>query len=165
MNSPAQNWVLGHFRRTFKLTDMMKSILEAEIPVTRRKILEFGAVFFIVLSVIVPVIVTWRNGWTWVAWVDWPLAAGIAMLVLCMVPGMMMAPVYKLWMRLALILGTIMTAVIVTIVFYLVITPIGLIRRLLRSKSDYKQTFDPKAESYWTDRTDRFDPSRMEKMY
>jgi hypothetical protein len=143
----------------------MKSLFDIDIPVTRRKIVEFGVVFFAVLAIIVPMFVFWRNDWTWVSWLDWSVAAGVAMIALCLGTGMMMAPVYKLWMRIALVLGTIMTAVIVTVVFFLVITPIGLIRRLLRSKSDYKQSFDREADSYWVDRLEAFDPKRMEKMY
>jgi hypothetical protein len=143
----------------------MKSIFEIEITVTRRKIVEFGAVFFTVLSVIVPVIVVWRNNWSWVAWLDWSIAAGLAMIALCMSTGMMMASVYKMWMRLALVLGTIMTAVIVTFVFYLVITPIGLLRRVMRSKSDYTKSFDLQKDTYWDERSDKYDPVSMEKMY
>ena len=143
----------------------MNSIFQIDIPVTRRKIVEFGIVFFVVLTLLLPLLVVWRNGWTWVPWLDWSVAVGISMLALCLSTGMMMAPLYRLWMRLALLLGTIMTAVIITIVFFLVITPIGLIRRLLRSKSDYTRTFDSNATSYWVDRSDGLDPRSMEKMY
>ncbi len=135
------------------------------IPVTRRKIIEFGVVFFAVLAIIVPLIVIWRNDWSWIFWLDWSVASGVAIMALCLSTGMMMAPVYQLWMRIALVLGTIMTAVIISIVFYLVITPIGLMRRLLRSKSDYVQSFDRQADSYWVERSDGYDARRMEKMY
>jgi hypothetical protein len=165
MNNLVQNWVPRHFKRTFNLIDEMKSILNMHIPVTRRKIVEFGVVFFAVLAVILPLFVVWRNDWSWIAWLDWSVAAGIAMMALCLSTGMMMAPIYKLWMRLALVLGTIMTAVIITIVFYVLITPIGLARRILRSKSDYVQSFDRQADSYWVQRSDGHDSRRMEKMY
>jgi multisubunit Na+/H+ antiporter MnhG subunit len=66
---------------------------------------------------------------------------------------------------LALLMGTIMTAAIVTLVFYFVITPIGLVRALLRSNSDYKKTSDRDTHTYWVDRKEPFDPKSMEKMY
>lgn len=143
----------------------MISLFYTDIPVTRRKIVEFGAVFFAVLTIVIPVFVLWRNDWTWFAWLDWSVAAGIAMLLLCLGTGMMMAPVYKVWMRLALVLGTIMTAVIISVVFILLITPIGLIRRVLRSNSDYSKEFDRQMNTYWVDRAEKHDPRRMEKMY
>ncbi len=159
------NLVQKHSKKRLNRINGMKSLFYIDIPVTRRKIVEFGVVFFAVLAVLLPLFVFWRNDWSWVAWLDWSVAAGVAMLVLCLSTGMMMAPVYKVWMRLALVLGTIMTAVIITVVFILLITPIGLARRLLRSKSDYHKTFDNQKDSYWVDRVDAYNPRSMEKMY
>jgi hypothetical protein len=143
----------------------MLSLLTTDIPVTRRKIVEFGAVFFVILTLVVPFIVVWRNGWEWVTWLNWSALIGLVMLLLCLGTGMLMAPVYKIWMRFALVLGTIMTAVIVMIVFFLIITPIGLFRKLFRSKSDYAKAFDRKKDSYWVERKDVFEPRSLEKMY
>lgn len=143
----------------------MKHIFEADIPVSRRKIVEFGVVMFTVLSVVIPLIVAWRHGWVWQPWLGASVGVGATLLLLCIATGMMMAPVYRAWMRVALILGTVMTTLIVTVVFVLVITPIGLSRRLLRSRSDYTKRFDRSASSYWVDRADDDLPSRMEKMY
>lgn len=143
----------------------MKYIFEADIPVSRRKIVEFGVVMFAVLGVIIPLFVTWRNGWDWLPWLSASVGIGATLLLLCVTTGMMMAPVYRAWMRVALLLGTIMTTLIVTVVFVIIITPIGLIRRLLRSRSDYTKRFDRSVGSYWIDRADDDNPSRMEKMY
>ena len=52
------------------------------------------------------------------------------------------------WMKLANILGYIMTRVILTITFYLIITPIGLLRQLF-SKDPLDIKIDKSAESYW----------------
>lgn len=136
-----------------------------DIPVTRRKILEFGLVFFVILAVIVPVYVGWKHAWEWQAWLWWPVGIGTALMGLCAATGMWMAPVYRAWMRLALLLGTVMTAVIVTLVFYLLITPIGLLRRALGSKSAYLKGFDRQAPTYWTAREEKADAAGMEKMY
>lgn len=136
-----------------------------DIPVTRRKIIEFGVTFFVILSVIVPLYSGWRNGWQWQPWLWWPVGVGAGLAALCAATGMWMAPVYRAWMRLALLLGTVMTAVIVTLVFYLLITPIGLLRRLLGSKSSYAKGLDRQAQTYWTQRRQKADAAGMEKMY
>ena len=43
----------------------------------------------------------------------------------------LLKPAYLVWMTFAVILGWVMTRVILSIVFYLIMTPIGLISRLL----------------------------------
>ena len=55
-------------------------------------------------------------------------------------------PVYKAWMALALVLGWFMTRVILSLVFFLVVVPIGLVSRLcgvrfLEAKDDRKNTY------------------------
>jgi hypothetical protein len=76
-----------------------------------------------------------------------------------------MAPVYLAWMRIAVLMGTIMTALIVSVVFFLLITPIGLVRRLLKRPSDY-HAYPQRAQlTYWKDRNDEMLPEQLEKMY
>jgi multisubunit Na+/H+ antiporter MnhG subunit len=57
-------------------------------------------------------------------------------------------PFHKLWMGLSVILGFFMTRLVLGILYYFIITPIGLISRLLgKDFLDLKQ--DPHTESYW----------------
>ena len=60
-------------------------------------------------------------------------------------------PIHKIWMGFALILGSIMTRVILSILFYLVITPIGLISKL-SGKDFLDLKFNKSAVSYWVQR-------------
>jgi hypothetical protein len=133
--------------------------------VGRRQIIEFGLVFFLVLSVIIPLVSLWRNDWIWQNWLDWSFSAGIAIKFLCLTTGTRMAPIYVGWMKLALLLGTVMTAVIVSLVFVFIITPIGLVKRLFKSNTDYIKTIDSDLQSYWLDTQPNDKPERMEKMY
>ena len=57
-------------------------------------------------------------------------------------------PVQKVWMGLAVLLGWVMTRVILIILFYLVVTPIGLLAKLL-GKDFLNLKFDRDADSYW----------------
>jgi len=141
------------------------SISSFNIPVTRRNIVEFGIVMFSVLSIIIPLIVVWKNSFEWQDWLNWMVGSGILLLIVTTTTGMLMAPVYRAWMYLAMILGTIMTSIIVTLVFYVLITPIGLIRRLTRSSSSYKRRIDKSATTYWINRSDIKHQSSIEKMY
>jgi hypothetical protein len=135
------------------------------IPVNRRRIIEFGFVFFVVLSIIIPLISLWRNDWEWQPWLDWSVAIGLSLFILCLSTGTLMAPFYRAWMKLAIIMGTIMTAIIVSIVFVFLITPIGLLKRILKSKSDYEKEIQTERLSYWNEVQFDNDPKRLEKMY
>ena len=58
----------------------------------------------------------------------------------------------KIWMGLAIILGFVMSRVIIAILFYLVLTPIGLLAKLFGKKfMDLK--YNKSAESYWEKRS------------
>lgn len=64
----------------------------------------------------------------------------------------LLKPFNKIWMGLAIILGFIMTRVILTTLFYLVITPIGFLAKIFRKKfMDLK--FDRSAKTYWEKRS------------
>lgn len=60
-------------------------------------------------------------------------------------------PIHKAWMSLAIILGFIMTRVILSILFYVVVTLIGLIAKIA-GKDFLDRKIDRKKESYWNKR-------------
>jgi hypothetical protein len=57
-------------------------------------------------------------------------------------------PVYKAWMALSVVMGHIMTLVIMVIIFYLIVTPIGFIASLT-GKEFLNMKIDKSAKSYW----------------
>jgi len=135
------------------------------IPVTPKKIREFGHVILLVIGLLVPLYILWQDQWVWDPRLLGFTGFGLLFEALCLGAGMRMAPLYLAWMRLALWLGTIMTGIIVSLVFYLLITPIGLTRRLFRRPTDYQAHPDPGLASYWKDRTDQVEPEQLEKMF
>lgn len=56
--------------------------------------------------------------------------------------------VYLGWMAMALAIGTVMTAVLLTLFFLLVITPVGLFFKLI-GRDVLQRKFDREAPSYW----------------
>ena len=60
-------------------------------------------------------------------------------------------PFHKLWMMLALFMGFIMSRVILTILFYFVLTPISLIAKIV-GKKFMPLGFDKNAATYWEKR-------------
>ena len=80
------------------------------------------------------------------------LVIGSALLVLGLVIPVLLKPIYWIWMVLAVILGWIMTRVILSVLFYVVITPIGMFSRMFGGKFlDLK--WDKSKESYWNPRS------------
>jgi hypothetical protein len=66
-------------------------------------------------------------------------------------PGLL-APLNRLWLKIGLLLHRVVTPVIMGLLFYLVITPMGLIMRL-RGTDFLRLRRDPRARSYWIERT------------
>tara|TARA_Y100000768_G_C23837057_1_gene614280 strand:+ start:272 stop:682 length:411 start_codon:yes stop_codon:yes gene_type:complete len=60
-------------------------------------------------------------------------------------------PIYALWMILGSILGSLMTIVILTFIFYLIMFPISIIARILK-KNFLELKLNKNANSYWNDR-------------
>ena len=115
----------------------------------RKTLRSFGLLMAIALGVIGS-IVLWRGGEAWI-WL-WILAA--LFLVAALALPHALAPVHKFWMGLAIPLGWLMTRLILTLVYFVAITPIGLVGRLF-GKSFLEQKIDRSLASYWEPREDR----------
>ena len=78
----------------------------------------------------------------------WALAAAAAMAVVTLVrPSLLGAP-NRAWTRLGFWLGRVVSPVMAGVVFYGVVTPMGLAMRLL-GKDPLRLRWDPSADSYW----------------
>jgi hypothetical protein len=81
----------------------------------------------------------------------WALFASAAFLAVALVSPSVLAPLNRLWTRFGLLLHKIVSPIVLSIMFYLVITPIGLLMRLF-GKDPLRLKYDPSAESYWIPR-------------
>ncbi len=99
-------------------------------------------------------------------WDSWPVPAALsaAFALAALLLPRALAPVERGWMRLAHLLGRVVTTVLLTVVFFLVITPLGLVMRLL-GRDPMMLRSGGGRESYWR----RVDPggpgSRPERPY
>ena len=71
-------------------------------------------------------------------------------LILGLMAPMILKPFYLIWMIFAVILGWVMTRVILSMLFYLILTPIGLITRFLGE--DFLSLKRVNSSSYWNNR-------------
>lgn len=78
------------------------------------------------------------------------LAPGLLLAALGLAIPEMLKPLNKVWMTLAIMLGWVMTRVILTILFYFVITPTGIIARLVGK--DFLKLKKTDSDTYWEKR-------------
>jgi hypothetical protein len=93
------------------------------------------------------------------------LYGAIGLHVLNMVVPQVYRPVAVLWLGLANLLGTVVSRIILTIVFLVVVTPIGLIRRMLGVDSLKLREFKKNDGSVMHERNHRFTPEDIQRPY
>jgi len=94
------------------------------------------------------------------------LTPGVLLLALGWLFAKGLKPVYVAWMSLAIVLGFLISNVILTIFFFLVITPIGLVARCL-GKDFLRLKLDRSAKTYWlpVERRGAKSPAEYERQY
>ena len=80
-----------------------------------------------------------------------PLCLSIVFLILGLINSKLLTPFNKLWHYLGIILGMIVSPVVMGIIFFLVVTPIGIIMRLL-GKDLLGLKINKNIKSYWINR-------------
>lgn len=81
------------------------------------------------------------------------LAIGGFLIILSFIAVNFLVPFHKLWIIFALLLGFIMSHIILALLFYLIVTPIGILAKLV-GKKFIPLGFDKNANSYWEKRDD-----------
>ncbi|MDP2362196.1 MAG: hypothetical protein Q8M94_00350 [Ignavibacteria bacterium] len=77
--------------------------------------------------------------------------SGGLLIILSFIAIPALRPFHKLWMMLALLMGFVMSRVILTFLYYLVLTPIGLLAKVV-GKKFMPLSFDKSASTYWEKR-------------
>ena len=79
------------------------------------------------------------------------MTVGVVLCVTSLILPVILKPFYFAWMTFAVILGWIMTRVILSLIFYGIITPIGLLSRLV-GKKFLNLKLNKKENTYWNHR-------------
>ena len=118
--------------------------MEQQIKISSNK--SFGIVFFIVFLIIAlyPMI---KDGDIRL----WSLILSLIFLILGLINSIILTPLNRLWFKFGIFLGKIISPIILGIIFFLVVTPTGILLRLFgRDVINLKYN---KNNSYWIKKT------------
>lgn len=125
-------------KRSLPWTDMY-----TKIDVNKKSLREFGSTmclcFFIIGSIL---FLRHKQGYV----IFW--SAAFAFLFFAQISPVILTPIYKFWMGFAFCLGWLNTQLILIIVYYIVLTPTGLLVKLFK-KDFLNLKIEEGAKSYW----------------
>jgi len=117
---------------------------ESKIKISSNR--SFGLVFFVVFLIVAL--------WPLKSGEDiriWSLALSIIFFSLGILNSKLLTPLNKLWFKFGILLGSIVSPIVMGIVFFLVVTPTSIIMRLL-GKDLLKKNKIKSASTYWIKR-------------
>src|SRR5262245_58039201 len=133
---------------------------------TPKQLRQFGVVFlagFLIIGLV-------KYFWPFSRFITQDKNFGLIAILIALVGGglaltgtKLALPLYYLWMGIAFVMGNIMSRVIMVIIYYGVVTPVGLFGRPIgRDKLQLKK---PKTDSYWHDISLPKEPEKYERQF
>ena len=117
---------------------------KSEIKISSNR--NFGLVFFVVFLIFSFWPLTYDGSIR-----IWLAIISLIFLILGLVNSKLLTPLNKLWFKFGIILGAVIAPIVMGVVFFLVITPIGLTMRIM-GKDILRKRYDKKKETYWIKR-------------
>ena len=116
-----------------------------EIPELDKKGLrDFGLITGALFAAIFGLLLPWKFDWEWPLW---PWALFVILAAWSLAAPLSLRPVYRVWMRFGLMIGAIVSRIILGLVFFLVVTPLGIMMRA-SGKDPMRRSFDDSIPSY-----------------
>ena len=110
----------------------------------RKGLREFGLTFGAAVVIIFGLFFPWLLDLDWPVW-PWIITA--AFWALALIRPLWLRPLYRVWMRFGLLASRVMTPLVLGIVFFVMISPMAIVRRLV-GRDPMHRTLDPNLESY-----------------
>ena len=138
-------------------------LIEVKKDFTRRELMLFGP-FFVLFNILVGGILWWRHGTFGIdVYSIWGGIVGLLVVAYYVIPPLR-RPLYLGWLYAVFPIGFVISHVILIIIYYLVITPVGLLMRIVGYDPMHRK-FDSSASSYWVPRDEITDNSRYFKQF
>lgn len=131
----------------------------------KQELRQFGLMFALVLALLFGLLIPWfRFGFAAVSsWPLWPYFASAAIATWALIHPSSVRYLYAPWMKFAAIAQWVNTRLIMLLLFYLVMLPIGLLLRLFGKDSMHRR-FEADTDSYRIE-SEKPAPDHMEKPF
>lgn len=129
------------------------------LKITDKTMRNFGLLFCVLFGVW-GAAMYWKGNPRWL----WPAAASGAFFFIGMLLPMKLKTPYIIWMSFAFVLGWFMTRVILSLVFFAIITPMGVLLRIW-GKDLLDTKFQKDGATHWKKHEGEHDISRYEKQF
>lgn len=136
-------------------------MIEIKTTFSRRELMWFGPLFAL-FGGMIGGIAQWKFGAPEVAKWIWIISALVIVLYYAVPP--LRKWIYIGWMAVFFPIGWVLSHVLLSVVFYLVVFPIGILVRLFRYDA-LRRRFDPDAKSYWIKRDTNTDPKKYFRQF
>ena len=108
----------------------------------------FGIVFFILFLLVSLYPLTINESIRY-----WSLIISVIFLILGLLNSNLLTPLNKIWIRFGILLGKLISPFIMVLIFFLVVTPIGLIMKIIK-KDLLNLKVRKDKETYWIEKTE-----------
>ncbi len=106
----------------------------------------FGIIMTIALTVL-SLLTWWQQGHSW----RWTGGIAVLFLLATLLYPVSLKPLNQLWLKIGLLLHTVVNPIVMALVFFGTVLPIGLVTRAL-GKDPLRLEWKPDADSYWIER-------------
>ena len=127
------------YNKLSKTNTIMMRKIETKISSNRN----FGLVFFTIFLILSIWPLMYENPIR-----VWSLLISIIFLILGLTSSKILTPLNQLWFKFGMLLGGIISPIIMVVVFFIVITPIGLFMKIM-NKDLLNKKYDKKKITYW----------------
>ena len=152
----ASGWTPGWYHEKRFIGQGAMNVIDPHLRPSPGELRWFGAIlgaFFGLLGAFV----AWRAESASSGMIVWLLGAGLIVLYYAVRP--LRRPLYALWMTAVSPIGWLTTRVLLGAVYYLVVTPMGLVARAL-GRDALARRFEPTAHTYWIEEKPVSEPAR-----
>lgn len=129
---------------------------------TSKDLRKFGVVMAIAFGII-GLIPAWKDHWT-ISYVFWGISV-ILFLLPALIYPMFLRPIHKYWMKFAMAVGWFNSRLILSLMFYLIFTPIAIFMKII-GRDPLERRYLKESDSYWVDRSkEEINPKHFERQF
>lgn len=136
-------------------------LIDLQREPSRRELAWFGVALGCFFGV-VGTVVWWRTGVWPAAWALWGVGAVVVAVYYAVAPWR--RPIHRVWSYGTYPVGWVVTHLVLALVYYGLLTPVGLALRLF-GRDPMARRFDREAGSYWQERKQSADPERYFRQF